>query len=151
MKPQNIPSLTSSMVRRQVYVGLGATAIKITPFQPLIVMKVCCQDEGRRFREDILGKIHRDGFLPGVPRITKCVSEQPFLLPRADALDPFQEACMISLATRGQSLSMCKNVLHFLNAMYELVEGLCLSSLIHTDTNEYYFIAASWKKGRFTL
>ena len=88
-----------------------------------------------------LGKIFleksTDGFLPGVPRIAKCVSEQPFLLPRADALDPFQEACMISLATRGQSLSMCKNVLHFLNAIYDLVEGLCLSSLIHTDTNEY--------------
>ena len=135
--------------RRQVYVvGLGATATKGTQFPQPIIMKVYCRGEGRRFKEeDILQEIHKDGFLPGVPRIAKCVLEQRFPLPRNDALDLSREACIMSLATTGQSLSMCKNVLHFLSVMYDLVEGLCQNSLIHADTNEYQFIAASWKKG----
>ena len=129
-------------------VGLGATATKGTQFPQLIIMKVYCRDDGRRFKEeDILQEIHKDGFLPGVPRIAKCVLEQPFPLLRNDALDPSREACMMSLATTGQSLTMCKNVLQFLSVMYDLVEGLCQSSLIYADTNEYQFIAASWKKG----
>jgi hypothetical protein len=123
---------------RQVYVGLGATATKSTKFPQLIVMKVYCRDEGRLFREeDILQKIHKDGCLPGVPRIPKDVWEQPFQLPRNDPLDPFREACMIFLTTTGQSLSMCKNILQFLKAMYDLTEGLCVNSFIRTDTDQY--------------
>jgi hypothetical protein len=123
---------------RQVYVGLGATATKCTKFPRVIVIKAYCRDKGRRFKEeDILRKIHTDGCLPGVPQIPNDVWEQPFQLPRNDDLDPFREACMIFLTTTGQSLSMCKNVLQFLKAMYDLTEGLCPNSLIHTDTDQY--------------
>ena len=121
---------------RQVYVGLGATATRSTIFPQAIVLKVYCRDLARRFREeDILEKIHKGGYLPGVPRISNETSEQSFLLPGNDSLDPVREACMISLTTTGESLSKCKDVLQFLKVMYDLTEGLCLSSLNHTATN----------------
>ena len=41
----------------------------------------------------------------------------------------------------GQSLSMCKDILQFFKAMYDLTEGLYLSSLIFIETNMLQFIA----------
>ncbi|KAF8525303.1 hypothetical protein JB92DRAFT_2877227 [Gautieria morchelliformis] len=112
-----------SSFSRQVYVGLGAIAIKSTRFPRVVVLKVYSRGLTRRFHEeDILQKIHEDGYLPGVPRISKDVSEQPFPLPRNHSLDRHREACMVPLTTTGESLSKCKNVLQFLKAMYDLTE-----------------------------
>jgi hypothetical protein len=68
-------------------------------------------------------------------RICEDALDRPFVLSKNHTNDPVREACMIPLATTGESLSMCKNVLQFLKAMYDLTEGLYLSSLICIDTN----------------
>ncbi|KAF8519948.1 hypothetical protein JB92DRAFT_3288701 [Gautieria morchelliformis] len=112
-----------SSFSQQVYVGLGAIATKSTRFPRVIVLKVYCRGLTRRFHEeDILRKIHEDGYLPGVPRILKDVSEHPFPLLRNHSLDRHREACMVPLTTTGESLSKCKDVLQFLKAMYDLTE-----------------------------
>ncbi|KAF8519967.1 hypothetical protein JB92DRAFT_3141597 [Gautieria morchelliformis] len=106
---------------RQVYVGLGATATRSTGIPKVIVLKVYCRDVTRRFREEeILQEIHKDGYLPGVPRISKDASERPFQFPGHK--DHTREACMVPLTTTGESLSKCKDVLQFLKAMYDLTE-----------------------------
>ena len=120
---------------RQVYVGVGARQTPSGSSPQVIVLKVYCRERARRFREEeILQEIHKEGYVPGVPRICKNMVEQPFVLP-AHRLDPEREACMIPLATTGESLSMCKDVLQFFKAMYDLTEGFYLSSVIHIDTN----------------
>jgi hypothetical protein len=43
---------------------------------------------------------------------------------------------MISLASTGEILSACKDVLQFLKVMYDhLTEGMDLISLVYTDAN----------------
>ncbi|KAF8521151.1 hypothetical protein JB92DRAFT_3111299 [Gautieria morchelliformis] len=108
---------------RQAYVGLGAKTTAGGRSPLIIVLKVYCRDAACRFKEEhIIQKIHRDGYLPGVPRICEDTQEQPFVLQGSHEQDPVWEACMISLATTGESLSTCKNVLQFLKAMYDLTE-----------------------------
>jgi hypothetical protein len=121
---------------RQGYVGLGAKTTPGGGSPQIIVLKIYCRDGARRFKEeDIIRQIHKGGHLPGVPRICENTSEQPFVLPTFHAPDPMQEACMISLASTGESLSMCKDVLQFLKAMYDLTEGVSLICLVYTDAN----------------
>ena len=121
---------------QQAYVGLGAKSTTDGKSPQVIVLKVYCRKLTRRFKEeDILQEIHKEGYLPGVPRICKYISEGPFVLSRVHTRDPVREACMISLATTGESLSMCRNVLQFFKAMYDLTEGLYLNFFIYIGTN----------------
>jgi hypothetical protein len=121
---------------QQSYVGLGAKTTTGGRSPQIIVLKANCREGAYPFKEeDIIRKIHRDGYLPGVPRICEDISERPFVLPRFHAQDPVREARMISLATTGESLSMCKDVLQFLKAMYDLTEGVHLICIIYTDAN----------------
>ena len=121
---------------RQAYVGLGAKTTKDEGSPQAIVFKVYCRERVCHFREEeLLEHIHKRSYLPGVVRICKNMLDRPFVLLRNDPTDPVREACMIPLATTGESLSMCKNVLQFLKAMYDITEGLYLSSLMYIDTN----------------
>jgi hypothetical protein len=121
---------------RQMYVGLGAKTTTDEGPAPAIVFKIYCRERALRFREEnILEEIHKESYLPGVMRISKHKLDQPFVLSKNHTNDPVREACMIGLATTGESLSICKNVLQFLKAMYDLTEGLYLSSLICINTN----------------
>ena len=74
------------------------------------------------------------------PKDFQDMAEQPFVLSTPHAQDPVWEACMISLTMTGQSLSMWKDILQFFKAMYDLTEGLYLSSLIFIETNMLQFI-----------
>ena len=126
----------------QAFVGLGAKLTKGGASPQVIILKVYCREHVCWFKEeDVLQGIHKVGNLPGVPRICQDMVEQPFVLSTHHAHDSVQEACMISLIMTGQSLSMCKDILQFFEAMYDLTEGLYLSSLIFIETNMLQFIA----------
>lgn len=118
---------------------MGVKQTSDRSYPRVIVLKVYCpsREHTRQFKEEeMLQEIHKEGYIPGVLRICQNLVERPLVLPRYTQY-PEEEfgTCMISLATTGKNLSMCKDILQFFKTMYDLTEGSYLSSIIHIDTN----------------